>query len=467
MTTWTPELAKFSGPRYAAIANALAADVSAGRLKPGDRLPPHRELAWRLKVTVGTVTRAYTEAERRGLIAGEVGRGTFVRDSFGSGGGGDVHVPPTASQGANFIDLSRAVPADDVNNRTVAATLAEIAGQADFGRLLAYNAVLGSDSQREAAASWLAEWGMAVTPERIAISGGGQNGVVLTLAALARPGDVVLAEQLSYYGIKSAAALLSLRLHGVAIDEHGLVPEALEQACKQLAPKALYCTPTMQNPTAVVMPVERREAVAAICRRYSVAIIEDDIFGFLIERPPPRVASFAPEHSVLITSLSKALAPGLRVGFIATAMPILDRIEQAMRAQALMTTPLMAELAAQLIRSGVARRMAEWQRQEAIARQAIARRVLAGLDVAAHPHGLHSWLRLPEPWRREEFVDAARRRGIGVAPADSFAVGRAPVPHAVRIGHGAARTREELEAALRTIRTVLAETPAPHHHAMV
>ena len=117
MTTWTPELAKFSGPRYAAIANALAADVSAGRLKPGDRLPPHRELAWRLKVTVGTVTRAYTEAERRGLIAGEVGRGTFVRDQ----GGGDVHVPPTASQGANFIDLSRAVPADDANNRTVAA----------------------------------------------------------------------------------------------------------------------------------------------------------------------------------------------------------------------------------------------------------------------------------------------------------------------------------------------------------
>lgn len=463
MTTWIPELAKFSGPRYAAIATALAADVAAGRLKPGDRLPPHRELAWRLKVTVGTVTRAYTEAERRGLIAGEVGRGTFVRDQ----GQGDAHAPPTTLQGGNFIDLARAVPADDAANRSVAATLAEIAGRPDFARLLAYGPVLGSDAQREAGAAWLAEWGMAVTPDRIAISGGGQNGALMALAALARPGDVVLAEQLSYYGIKSASALLSLRLHGVTLDEHGLVPEALEQACRQFAPKALYCTPTLQNPTGAIMPAERREAVAAICRRYSVAIIEDDIFGFLIENAPPRLSSFAPEHSVLITSLSKALAPGLRIGYIATAMPIRDRLEQAMRAQALMVTPLMAELAAQLIKSGVARRMAEWQRQEAAARQAIARRALAGLDVAAHPRGLHVWLRLPEPWRREEFVDAARRRGIGVSPADSFAVGRAPVPHAVRIGLGAARNREELEAALRLIRAVLDDAPAPSHHAMV
>ncbi len=455
MTSWAPELSRFSGPRYAAIANALAADIAAGRLRAGDRLPPQRELAWRLKVTVGTVTRAYTEAERRGLIAGEVGRGTYVREH------GDVAMAaPTRIAAANPIDLSRALPVDDATNQAVAKTLAEIAARKDFVRLLDYGAVLGAPAHREAGAQWLADWGVPVMPDRLAITTGGQNSIVLALAALARPGDVVLAEHLTYYGIKSAAMLLSLRLHGVAMDEFGLVPEALEQACRQFAPKALYCTPTLQNPTTAIMPVERREEIAAICRRYSVAIVEDDIFGFLPDQPPPRLSSFAPEHSVLVTSLSKPLAPGLRIGYLATAMPIMDRVESALRAQAIMVTPLMAELASQLIRSGEARRMADWQRREAAARQAIAARVFAGADFVHHPQALQFWLRLPEPWRREEFTDAAQRRGVVVTPAGSFAVGRAPVPHAVRVGIGGACTREDFETALMRLNALLTEAPA-------
>ncbi len=458
MTTWAPELSRFSGPRYAAIANALAADIAAGRLRPGDRLPPQRELAWRLKVTVGTVTRAYTEAERRGLIAGEVGRGTYVREH------GDIVVPHSvmATVGST-IDLSRSLPVEDRSNQIVARTLADIATRPDFGRLLDYGPVLGAPAHREAGAAWLADWGLPVTPDRLAITTGGQNAIVLALAALARPGDVVLCEQLTYYGVKSAAMLLSLRLHGVAMDEHGLLPDALEQACRQFGPKALYCTPTVQNPTTAIMPAERREEIAAICRRYSVAIVEDDIFGFLPDVPPPRLSSFAPDHSVLVTSLSKPLAPGVRIGYLATAMPIMDRVESALRAQAIMVTPLMAELASRLILSGEARRMADWQRHEASARQAIARRVLAGADLMAYPQALHLWLRLPEPWRREEFVDAARRRGVLVTPADSFAVGRAPVPHAVRLGTGGAATREEFEAALCRLAAILADAPAPCH----
>src|SRR5258708_26760482 len=140
--------------------------------------------------------------------------------------------------------------------------------------------------------------------------------MILVMAAVAHPGDVVLTEQLTFYGMKSVAALLSLRLHGVAIDEDGLIPEALDAACRQLSPKALYCIPTLQNPTAATMPAERRQAVAEICKRHGVMLGEDDIYGFLSPNGPEPVASIHPETSIHVTSLSKRLAPGLPVGYM-------------------------------------------------------------------------------------------------------------------------------------------------------
>jgi DNA-binding transcriptional MocR family regulator len=453
MTSWLPELEQQTGPRYVAIADRLAHDIAAGRLKAGDRLPTHRELAWKLGVTVGTVTRAYAEAERRGLIGGEVGRGTFIRER-----GGDT-LPSVETNPDGFIDLARNFPPGWRDNREIAEILADLSRSNDLGPLLGYAPNLGLGAHREIGAQWLKRSGIDVSAAQVAVTNGAQHAMLIALAALTRPGDVVLSEQLTFYGLKSLGTHLSLRLHGVEIDAHGLVPEALDAACRQMAPKALYCMPNLHNPTTSSMPEARRREVAAICVRHGVTMVEDDIYGFLIEDSPPPLTSFAPEHSILLTSLSKCIAPGMRVGYLRANEALMERIASALRATTWMATPFMGEIAARLIRSGQAARMAKQMRDEAKARQLIVKRILPDAEYDAHEAGFHIWLKLPEPWRREEFTHQVRRRGVGLAPADAFAIGRAQVPHAVRVGLSAARDRPQLERALGIIADVLRESP--------
>lgn len=455
MTSWTPEIAQQRGPRYLRIADSLASAVSNGNLKPGDRLPTHRDLAWKLGVTVGTITRAYAEAERRGLISGEVGRGTFIRERA-------IDVPPAPPPVAvigEFIDLARNFPSIDRTHRAIGEVVADVGRTADMPSLMGYATILGLKPHREAAVQWLARNRLPAEPGQIAISNGCQHAMQLALLALARPGDVILTEQLTFYGLKALASLLSFKLHGVELDEYGLVPSALETACKQTGAKVLYCIPTLHNPTTALMPAARREEIAAICKRHGVTIIEDDIYGFLDETAPPPLTTFAPDHAIYVTSLSKCVAPGLRIGFLKASVSMIERISTNLRGTTWMATPLMAEVATRLIRSGQAERMATWQRTEAVARQEIAADILDDSDIMTNPSSFHLWLRLPEPWRREDFTAVARRRGVGVAPADAFTVGRAPVPHAVRVGLSAANDRAELERALRILAEITAGPP--------
>ncbi len=454
MTTWQPSLENRAGPRYLAIAELLAEDIGQGRLAAGQRLPTHRDLAWRLGVTVGTVTRAYAAAERRGLIAGEVGRGTFVREQV------PIDMPPADERQGDVIDLSHNLPPTDISRGLLAETLAGISTQPGLGRLLGYEMGLGRPEHRAAGAAWVSQAGLPSAAGEIVVTAGAQHAMLLALAALARPGDVVLTEELTYYGIKSIGALLELRLHGLALDDQGIVPEALEAACRSTGAKVLYCIPTLQNPTTSIMPEARRREIAAICARHGVAIVEDDIYGFLPEGAPAPLASHMPERSVYVTSLSKCVAPGLRIGYLHGPAKILERAGQALRASTLMASPIMAQAATELIGSGHARRIALWQRREAEARQRLAAEVLPADCLDSHPQAFHFWLRLPEPWRREVFAAEARARGVAIAPAEVFAVGRQPVPHAVRVCLQAAKTRAHAAKALGILAEVLAGDPA-------
>ena len=457
VTKWRPDIGSQRGPRYLAIADQLARDIAAGRLKAGDRLPTHRDLAWSLGVTVGTVTRAYTEAERRGLLAGEVGRGTFVRERNAEIG----LAPAPSSSDPGFIDFSRNFPADHGQARLIALAMAEVSQSNEFGTLLGYATTTGLPAHREAAAAWLTRDDFVVEAKDVVITSGAQHAMMLALSAVARPGDVVLTEELTFYGFKSVANMLSVRLSGVACDGHGLIPDALDTACRQLSPKALYTLPTLQNPTTVTMPIERRREIIEICRRHGVMIIEDDIYGFLPPTAPPPLAALAPEQTIYVTSLSKSVAPGMRIGYLRPPQAWAERLAGMMRASLWMAPPIMAEIAARLIRNGAARKLALAQRDEAIRRQAIARRILAGQEIAAPPYAVHLWLHLPEPWRREEFAAAARRRGVGIASADAFAVGRMTVPHAVRICVTAPSDVTQVERGLGTIAALLRTGPSP------
>jgi DNA-binding transcriptional MocR family regulator len=333
-----------------------------------------------------------------------------------------------------------------------------LAEDGDLHRWLAYAPEGGHPAHREAGAAWVRRSGLAATPEETLVCGGSQHALVTVFSTLFAPGDRVLTDALTYPGMKAVAALLRLRLVGVPFDEDGLLPDAFEASC-QAGAKAVYCAPTIQNPTATVMPLSRRAEIAAIARRYGLLIVEDDVHALLTETLTPPIATFAPETSLFIVSTSKVLAPGLRVAFIRSPLPHAGRLAAGIRTTTWGTPPLMAEIVSRWIRSGEAESILASRRREAFARQALAAAVLAGATLRAHPSGYHLWLHLQEPWHSDTFTAEARSRGVLVTPASVFSAGEGPVPNGVRLCLGAAGTREDLERGLARIHETLSAVP--------
>jgi len=427
--------------------------MQAGHLKPGDRLPTHRDLAYRLGVTVGTVTRAYAEAQRRGLLEGHVGRGSFLAGP-----------PPTPvalampePAGAGMIELSLAFPPQS-SDALLQRTLAELSRQPGIARLLNYQPHAGMPHHRAAGAAWIARHGLDMPADRVIVTSGAQHALCVVVGALLKPGDILLSECLTYPGIRAVGELFGLRLKGVPLDVDGIIPEALDSICRAEPARAIYCMPGLQNPTGAVMPAARREAVAEILRRHRVALVEDDIYGFLSEGLPP-LSALVPELGHYVVGTSKSMGPGLRIGFLGVPAGSPTAYVGALRATTWMAPPLMAEIACRWITDGTAARMAESQRRSATERQNVAKRMLAGFDYRAHPMSFYGMLHLPGAWRAGEFVAAGARRGLRLRAADTFALGQ-PAPEAIRICVCAVDDVEILKEGLSRIVALLREGPA-------
>ena len=250
--------------------------------------------------------------------------------------------------------------------------------------------------------------------------------------ALLRAGDTLVTEQLTYPGLISAARMLGIKLLGAAMDEEGLIPAALDELCRQHRISALYCKPTLQNPTTGVLSVARHEALVAICREHNLLIIEDEAHAVLVEDRPPPLSFYAPERSVLIGSLSKAVAAGLRVGYLHAPVPLISRIAAALRGSCWMATPLAMELASGWIESGVAEKLLGQQIIEIGRRKQLVEGLLEGLSYRTHPQCPHFWIEVPEPWRASDVEAELKLKNYLVATAEAFAVGRAAVPQFVR-----------------------------------
>jgi DNA-binding transcriptional MocR family regulator len=455
MTIWMPQLPIGAEPKYLALVEAISQDIQSGRLPPGTRLPAQRELASRLQIAIGTVSRAYSIAEQRGIVQGEVGRGTFVRR-------GD----PIYREGADeprdsdLIDLSRGRLVRQVDDPKLGQTLKLLAQRGDLHQLLdIYQPPQGMDRHRVAGAAWIRRGALDVDPERIVITNGAQHGAAVVLASIVRTDDLILTEEVTYSGITALARLLQLRIQGLAMDEHGLLPAALETACRSSSPRALFCMPTLQNPTGRTMPLERRRELATIIERYGLLVLEDDVNGFVPAEPLPPLASLTPDHTFYITGTSKSLAPGLRVGYVVAPAGHFQRLSATMQATTWFTAPLMAEIVSRWIESGEAGEIAAGKRAEIAARYALAQQVLHPWLPTDAPVSFHIWLSLPEPWRAEGFVAQARARGVLVNSPDEFLVGRDTAPHAVRVCLGAGLSHAKLEEGLRRLAELLA-TPS-------
>jgi len=449
MTIKLPPRGQRTGPIYQAIADAIGREIEAGRLKPGAKLPTQRVLARQLGVTLTTVTRAYVEAQRRGLLSGEVGRGTFVRPSAL-----EIEAP---EHGVLDLAVNALMPLpymEELADR-LAAAVPRSAGARVFG----YQPHAGARHNRAAGSAWIGWTGLDAPIDRIVVTGGGQHAILLSLMALAKPGDEILVEEFTYPGITDLAGHLHLQLRTVALDRHGIVPESLDEACRTGRPTALYCISSFQNPTAALMPHERRSAIAQIAITHRLTVIEDDVFGFLAPEVKP-LATYLPDDQVFyITSMAKSVAPGIRIGYLLAPASAVERLSVSVLRTMVNAAPAMAELSTSLITDGVAGRIAEWKRKEIAERQTIATRVLTGLDVRTQPNSPHLWVMLPAPWRTEAFVARARHRGILLNSAESFAVGHQTEVQAVRIALGPPSTRSALEDGLAEIVRMLRRVP--------
>ena len=441
-------------PKYRAIADDLVAAIRSGQLAPGEKLPPQRSLAARLQVTTGTVGRAYAQLERMGLTSARVGDGTYVRTpeaANDAAAGGSSQAPVNL---ANNIAIATDEP------QALVRTFAELS--ADPGALrqvLNYQPELGWRPHRQAGAEWLRRFGTGGDVHRVMVTHGAQHGLACVLRTLARPGDTVLTEALSYPGLQALARSMRLQLVGVQTDDEGLLPAALHKAAVTFGAKLLYCTPTLHNPTTATMSMRRREEVAAVARRCGLLVIEDAVHAATLAAPPPALSVLLPAHSFLLSSFSKAMAPGLRVGYIETDPGWLTKLAASMRADCWMVAPLMPEIATRWLEGGWVEKLLAQQRRGIDERLLAARRHLAGLEFGSRDEHPLIWLPLPEPWRAGPLASALRTAGVLVRTADHFAVGRGAVPNAIRLSLNAPGSLAQVERGLEILRTVMASPP--------
>jgi len=463
MTSWLPDLSEGSGPLYLRLADKIEAGIADGSLPAGEKLPPQRNLAYDVGVTIGTVGRAYALLRERGLVSGEVGRGTYVR-ARGMNDHDNLEAPdPTPAQGARLIDVpagklrfdSTAAP-DVGQGKAIEALLAAIAGS--HQQSIASYTRSFPQHWFEAGSKWLARNGFAPRPDSIVPTLGAHAAVISAISALTSPGDHILFEHVTYTQIARSAGLAGRRLALVQSDGQGIVPEDFERVCAQRHPAMAFLMPTAQNPTGATMPKERRAAIARIARDYNVLLVEDDLYGALTDDPTPLLAEFAPERTFVVGGLSKSVAAGVRGGWISCPPNYRHRVRVAHKMLTGGMPFLLAELCAQLVLSGEAATIRARSLAEIDARLAIARSTLAGHDFTSNARIPFFWLGVPEPWHSGTFKNAAYEQGVLIDDEDEFKAGRSDrVFHRVRIGISTPRDRQEVAAGLAAIRRLLDE----------
>lgn len=460
MTIWQTFLktkAQTKDPAYQRLADDIHQAIAEGHLASGTKLPPQRELAYELGVSIGTITRAYDLCLRRGDLVATVGRGTFVREQ---------RATPDAP-----INLRVNIPADIGQGVEIAHALA----RRPAGEFMGYIPFGGADTDREAGATYLALGGMQANPADIIVTAGGQHALTTALLTATKPGDLVLCEPLTFGGFLDGAKLMNRRVTGIPADAQGILPAAFETLCQQEKPKACFLTPTAQNPTGTTLPSKRREAIVETALRHNVMIIEDALYDPLVTSPPLPLSMLAPDICFHVASFSKTIAPGFRVGYLTCPQHLRAQANDIQHLLGMGPPWAMAEIASELIRTGAAERLTRAQATEIKARRAIAAEILdsPAKDQVQNPahrpaqsirkgDAPHLWLALPDHWTAEKFVASAEVQGLLVSPAHHFAADQTAARQTqshIRLSLGAARSRDVLTTSLTAIRDLMQSQP--------
>lgn len=451
---WQPDPTHLRRPAYLSLADQFARAIHEGKLAHGARLPPHRKLAYELNLSVQTVSRAYEELIRRGLVAGEIGRGSFVQTQRR-----EVEPPYLPERLGELIDLSILKPVcEPMHLQKLKEALRWLSDELPASSGLSFRPNVVFPRHRAIAADWLKTCGLTIPPQNISVTNGATAAMTVALMSVAPPGSTVATEAIGHHTLVPLATYLGFNLAGLPIDEQGILPDALDEACRTSDIRAVFVQPTVINPTATLMGAERRYEIAEVARRHDIAIIEGDVLGPLVKDRELPIAALAPERTLYYTSFTKITVPGLRIGYLAAP----DRYTAAVANRHLvsnwMATPLVAEIASKWVADGTAMDLVRWQRTALSRRQAIVAEILPDQRVMTHPHALHLWLPLRDDRSEDGFVAQARLQGVAIAPGTSFRTSNAAWHPAVRISLGST-TEAELRTGLGVIARLLMGEP--------
>ncbi|WP_152045665.1 aminotransferase-like domain-containing protein [Aureimonas psammosilenae] len=448
------------GPYYTRLADALETAIEAGDLARGEKLPPQRDLAYDLGVTIGTIGRAYTLLRERGLVSGEVGRGTYVlersggvsqeaSDSFSRHYAGTRY--PDAPPGKLRMDTTAA---PDLGQSTVVSSVfASVI--ADHPLEIASYSRTHHATWMEAGTRWLARNGWEPEAENVVPTHGAHAAALAVIAAVTAAGDRIVFENLTYSQISRAARLIGRRTVTVETDAEGMVPDDFERVCARQHPKLAFLMPAAQNPTLAVLPEDRRRAIAEIAKRYGVWLIEDEVYGRMSSDQTPLLASFAPERTFVVGGLSKAVAAGVRGGWVACPPHFGNRLRVTHKMTTGGLSFILAEAGARLVLSGAASELRERVAGEIAAREALARTILSGAEFTSDPRIPFLWLKLPEPWLSGTFKNAANRENVLIDDEDEFKADRLDRSyHRVRVAFSGS-SRGDMETGLGRLRQLL------------
>lgn len=434
--------------RYKQLVDRFAEDIRAGRLRPGTALPTHRKLAAREGIALVTATRVYAELQAMGLVSGETGRGTFVKEALPRGEGVDLH-----AVSADMVDLSFNYPALPEQAGMLRAALRQLAATSDLESLLRYQAHGGRVHERATVARHLAALGLSTSPDTVLLVSGALHGLATTAMALFEPGDVIAADALTYPGFKLVAETQRLELVPIPSAGQGPDLDALAHLCRRRRVRAVYTMPTLHNPLGWVLSMNRRRQLVAMARQHGLTLIEDAAYAFLVKDAPPPLAALAPESTVYVSGLSKSVATGLRVGFVSAPPESIPKIERAIRATIWNTPATMTAIACAWLEDGTVARLEEDKRRDATLRQGLAAEILRGLKRVGHPNSYFLWLPLAQDVRADAVAMALLRERISVSTAMPFSISP-HVPHAIRLALGSidlTRLEQSLETVSRVI----------------
>ncbi|QZN97140.1 PLP-dependent aminotransferase family protein [Symbiopectobacterium purcellii] len=435
--------------RYKAIVDEFATAIRSGTLLPGTRLSTHRALSVEKHISLATATRVYAELEAMGLVSGESGRGTFVREiSLPAGLGLDQHVVAS-----DVLDLNFNYPSLPDQAERLRDAMRQLTTSGDLASLLRYQPHAGRQSDRDTIASWLNAAGIQPSADEVLVVNGAQHGLTVAVMGLLKPGDVVAVDALIYPGFIALARLCHLELVAIPAHANGPDLDAFRQICQRRRIRAVYTMPTLHNPLGWVLNDEQRKKLTLIARTFDLLIIEDAAYAFLVRRPPPPLAAYAPERTVYVTGFAKSIATGLRVGAVFCPANMRGALERAIRATTWNTPSLMVSIVCGWIKDGTIQRFESLKRRDARQRQALARKILSDCEWVGHSSSYFLWLPLPQEIRADQLVHRLMQQHISVSTAEPFCSTN-NVPHALRLALGSV-SMNQLSEALTAIKDAI------------